>query len=137
MILYTQQDFVAETKHLTNNRGVDVVYDSVGKTTFLPGLDIIRPRGMMVLYGNSSGAPPALDPLLLMQKGSLFLTRPTLAYYCATREELLQRAGDVFRWIEEGKLEVRIAKVYPLAEAAEAHRDLESRKIAGKLLLIP
>lgn len=137
MILYTKQDFVAEAKRLTENRGVDVVYDSVGKTTFLPGLDLLRPRGMMVLYGNASGAPPALDPLLLSQKGSLFLTRPTLAHYCSTRADLLQRAGDVLRWVNEGKLEIRIAKVYPLAEAAQAHRDLESRGVAGKLLLIP
>lgn len=137
MILYTKQDFVAETKRLTDGRGVNVVYDSVGKSTFLPGLDALRPRGMMVLYGNASGAPPLLDPLLLMQKGSLFLTRPTLAAYCSTREDLLERAGDVLKWIDEGKLEIRIDRTYPLEQAPQAHRDLESRATAGKLLLIP
>lgn len=136
VIFYTRQDFVAETKRLTDNRGVDVIYDSVGQTTFIKGLDAIRPRGMMVLFGQSSGAAPAIDPLLLNQKGSLFLTRPTLASYCATREELEQRSGDVLGMIQAGKLDVRIDREYPLAEAAQAHRDLEGRGTAGKLLLI-
>ncbi len=137
VIFYTRQDFVTEVKRLTENRGVDVIYDSVGKSTFPKGLDAIRPRGMMVLFGQSSGAVAPFDPLLLNQKGSLFLTRPTLAHYCATREDLLWRAGDVLKWIDSGKLQVRIDGTYPLAEAAQAHRDLEGRGTAGKLLLIP
>jgi NADPH2:quinone reductase len=137
VIFYTRQDFVTEVKRLTDNRGVDVIYDSVGQSTFPKGLDALRPRGMMALFGQSSGAAPPIDPLLLNQKGSLFLTRPTLAHYCATREELLWRAGDVLKWIDAGKLDVRIDRTYPLAEAAQAHRDLESRRTAGKLLLIP
>ena len=137
VIFYTRQDFVAEVKRLTENRGVDVIYDSVGQSTFPKGLDCIRPRGMMVLFGQSSGAAPAVDPLILNQKGSLFLTRPTLAHYCATREELLWRAGDVLKWIDAGKLDIRIDHTYPLSDAAQAHRDLEGRGTAGKLLLIP
>ena len=135
VIFYTRQDFVAETKRLTEGRGVDVIYDSVGQTTFPKGLDALRPRGMMVLFGQSSGAAPAIDPLLLNQKGSLFLTRPTLATYCATREELEWRAGDVLQMVQAGKLDVRIDREYPLANAAQAHRDLEGRGTAGKLLL--
>ena len=135
VIFYTRQDFVAETKRLTEGRGVDVIYDSVGQTTFPKGLDALRPRGMMVLFGQSSGAAPAIDPLLLNQKGSLFLTRPTLATYCATREELEWRAGDVLQMVQAGKLDVRIDREYPLAQAAQAHRDLEGRGTAGKLLL--
>ena len=137
VIFYTRQDFVAEVKRLTNGRGVDVIYDSVGQTTFPKGLDGLRPRGMMVLFGQSSGAVAPVDPLLLNQKGSLFLTRPTLAHYCANREDLLWRAGDVLQWIASGKLEVRIDRTYPLAEAPQAHRDLEGRHTAGKILLIP
>jgi NADPH2:quinone reductase len=135
VIVYTRQDFVAEVKKLTGGKGVDVVYDSVGASTFLKGLDLIRPRGMMVLFGQSSGAVAPFDPSLLNQKGSLFLTRPSLAHHCLTREELLWRSGDVLGWIDSGKLELRIEKVYGLGDAPQAHRDLESRKTAGKLLL--
>jgi NADPH2:quinone reductase len=137
VIVYTRQDFVAEVKALTGGKGLDVVYDSVGQSTFLKGLDIIRPRGMMVLFGQSSGAVSPFDPSLLNQKGSLFLTRPSLAHHCATRDELLWRAGDVLGWIASGKLELRIDKTYALGDAPQAHRDLEGRKTAGKLLLLP
>jgi len=137
VILYTQSDFEAETKKLTGGKGVDVVYDSVGKTTFEKGLNVLRPRGMMVLFGGSSGAVAPFDPLVLTQKGSLFLTRPSLGNYIATSEELQQRAAAVFGMIREGKLKLRIEHVYPLAEAAQAHRELEGRKTTGKLLLIP
>jgi NADPH2:quinone reductase len=136
-ILYTQQDFEAEVKRLTGGRGVDVVYDSVGQTTFAKSLDSLRPRGMLALFGQSSGPVPPFDPNILNGKGSLFLTRPCLAHYLLSREELLWRAGDVLQWIEAGKLRLRIERTYPLAEAAAAHRDLESRRTAGKLLLIP
>jgi NADPH2:quinone reductase len=135
VIVYTRQDFVAEVKKVTGGKGVDVVYDSVGVSTFLKGLDLLRPRGMMVLFGQSSGAVPPFDPALLNQKGSLFLQRPSLAHHCLTREELLWRSGDVLGWIDSGRLELRIEKVYGLGEAPQAHRDLESRKTAGKLLL--
>jgi NADPH:quinone reductase len=137
IILYTQNDFEAETKRLTNGKGVDVVYDSVGKTTFEKGLNILRPRGMMVLFGGSSGAVPPFDPITLTQKGSLFLTRPSLGHYIATREELMARSGAVFGMIAAGKLKLRIEHTYPLAEAQRAHRELEGRKTTGKLLLIP
>jgi NADPH2:quinone reductase len=137
VILYTQADFEAETKRLTGGKGVDVVYDSVGKTTFDKGLNILRPRGMMVLFGGSSGAVPPFDLIALSQKGSLYLTRPTLAHYTATREELVARSGAVFGMIAAGKLKLRIEHTYPLAEAQRAHRDLEGRKTTGKLLLIP
>jgi len=137
VILYTQADFEVETKRLTGGKGVDVVYDSVGKTTFEKGLNIIRPRGMMVLFGGSSGAVPAFDPLVLTQKGSLFLTRPSLMNYTATREELVARADAVFGMIAAGKLKLRIEHMYPLAEAQRAHRELEGRKTTGKLLLMP
>jgi len=136
-IIYTKQDFLAEVKRLTDGRGVDVVYDSVGASTFLKGLDCLRPRGMMVLFGQSSGPVAPFDPTILSGKGSLFLTRPGLANYCQTREELLWRAGDVLRWVGSGKLKLRIHKTYRLAEAEQAHRDLEGRKTAGKLLLLP
>jgi NADPH2:quinone reductase len=135
VIVYTRQDFVAEVKRFTDGKGVDVVYDSVGVSTFLKGLDLIRPRGMMVLFGQSSGAVPPFDPSLLNQKGSLFLTRPSLGGYCLTREELMWRSGDVLGWIASGQLKLRIDKVYELGDAPQAHRDLESRKTAGKLLL--
>jgi NADPH2:quinone reductase len=135
VIVYTREDFVARVKELTGGKGVDVVYDSVGQSTFLKGLDIIRPRGMMVLFGQSSGAVPPFDPAILNQKGSLFLTRPSLAHHCLTREELQWRSGDVLGWIAAGKLQLRIEKTYPLGEAPQAHRDLEGRKTAGKLLL--
>jgi NADPH2:quinone reductase len=137
VIVYTNDDFVAAVKEFTNGKGVDVVYDSVGQSTFLKGLDLIRPRGMMVLFGQSSGAVAPFDPGILNAKGSLFLTRPSLAHHCLTREELLWRANDVLGWISSGKLHLRIEKAYPLAEAGQAHRDLEGRGTAGKLLLIP
>jgi NADPH:quinone reductase len=137
IILYTQADFEAETKRLTGGKGVDVVYDSVGKTTFEKGLNILRPRGMMVLFGGSSGAVPPFDPIVLTQKGSLFLTRPSLGNYIATREELMARSGAVLGMIAAGKLKLRIEHTYPVADAQRAHRDLEGRKTTGKLLLIP
>ena len=137
IILYTRQDFEAEAKRLTEGRGVDVVYDSVGEPTFMQGLNCLRPRGMMVLFGQSGGKVPPIDPTILNTKGSLFLTRPSLAHYCATREELLWRAGDILQWIASGKLKLVIDRTYPLAQAAQAHRDLESRATAGKVLLIP
>ena len=134
-ILYTQQDFEAEARRLTGGRGVDVVYDSVGKTTFDKSLGSLRIRGTMALFGQSSGAVPPFDPGILNAKGSLFLTRPSLAHHVQTREELLWRAGDVLNWIDSGKLKLRIDRTYPLAEAAEAHRALEGRHTTGKLLL--
>jgi NADPH2:quinone reductase len=134
-ILYTQQDFEAEVKRLTGGRGVDVVYDSVGKTTFEKSLNSLRPRGLMALFGQSSGPVSPFDPNILNGKGSLFLTRPSLGFHVATREELQWRAGDVLSWIDSGKLKVRIDHAYPLEEAAAAHRDLESRKTSGKLVL--
>jgi NADPH2:quinone reductase len=136
-ILYTRQDFEAEAKRLTEGRGVDVVYDSVGQSTFMKGLNCIRPRGLMALFGQSSGPVAPFDPSILNAKGSLFLTRPSLAHHCQTRDELLWRAGDVLNWIASGSLHLRIQSTYKLAEAAKAHRDLESRKTAGKLLLMP
>ncbi len=137
VILYTQADFETETKRLTGGKGVDVVYDSVGKTTFEKGLNVLRPRGMMVLFGGSSGAVPPFDLIALAQKGSLYVTRPTLVNYTATREELVVRSGAVFGMIAAGKLKLRIEHTYPLADAPRAHRDLEGRKTTGKLLLIP
>ncbi|MDX2152408.1 MAG: quinone oxidoreductase [Bryobacteraceae bacterium] len=136
-ILYTEQDFVAEARRITGGRGVDVVYDSVGASTFEKSLDCLRPRGMLVSFGNASGAVPPMQPLLLSQKGSLYLTRPNLAHYMQTREELDARAADVFGWIASGQLRVHVQRTYPLAEAAQAHRDLEARKTTGKLVLIP
>jgi NADPH2:quinone reductase len=137
VILYTQSDFEAETKRLTGGKGVDVVYDSVGKTTFEKGLNVLRPRGMMVLFGGSSGAVPPYDLMGLSHKGSLHVTRPTLGHYIETREELMARSGAVFGMIAAGKLKLRIEHTYPLAEAQRAHGDLEGRKTTGKLLLIP
>lgn len=137
VILYTTQDFEAETKRITNGKGVDVVYDSVGKTTFDKSLNCLRVRGYMVLCGQASGAVPPLDPQVLNAKGSLFLTRPTLMAYIATREELLWRANDLFRWMREGKLNVRVDKTFPLSQAAQAQEYLTSRQSKGKLLLIP
>jgi NADPH2:quinone reductase len=136
IILYTQADFETETKRLTGAKGMDVVYDSVGKTTFEKGLNLLRPRGMMVLYGGSSGAVPPFDPIILTQKGSLFLTRPSLGNYIATREELVSRSAAVFGMMAAGKLKLRIEHLYPLAEAQQAHRDLEARRTTGKLLLL-
>jgi len=137
IIFYTREDFELETKRLTDGRGVDVVYDSVGKTTFEKGLNVLRPRGMMVLFGGSSGAVAPLDPLALTQKGSLFLTRPSLNHYILTPADLQTRAGAVLGMIAAGKLNLRIEHVYPLSEAQQAHRDLEGRKTTGKILLIP
>ena len=137
VILYTEQDFETEVKRLTNGLGLQVVYDSVGKTTFDMGLNCLTRRGMMVLYGQSSGPIGSFDPQVLMQKGSLFLTRPTIAHYIATRAELVTRAGEVLSWLKSGRLKVRIEHEFSLAEAAEAHRALEARKTTGKLLLIP
>lgn len=134
---YTLQDFEVETKRLTGGRGVDVVYDGVGKDTFDRDLNVLRPRGWLVLFGASSGAVPPFDPIRLSQKGSLFLTRPTLAHYIGTRAELEQRAGEVLTAIARGDLRLRIEHEYPLAEAPRAHRDLEGRRTTGKLLLIP
>jgi NADPH2:quinone reductase len=137
VIIYTTQDFQEEVKHATEGKGVQVVYDSVGKTTFIKSLDSLAPRGLLALFGQSSGPVPPFDAALLAQKGSLFLTRPSLAHYTATREELLWRAGEVFKWIAAGQLKLRIGKRFPLAEAAEAHRQLEGRATTGKVLLIP
>ncbi len=137
VIRYTEQDFEAETKRLTGGRGVDVVYDSVGATTFDKSLNVLRPRGMMALFGQSSGAVPPFDPSILNVKGSLFLQRPSLAHHCLTRDELLWRANDVLGWVASGKLKLRVEGSYPLAQAAQAQIDLAGRKTAGKLLLIP
>lgn len=134
---YRTQDFEAEIKRLTNGRGVDVVYDSVGKDTFDKSLNCLRPRGLLALFGFSSGPVAPFDPALLGAKGSLFLTRPGLNQYIATREELLARANDLFAWLAAGTLKVNVDRVLPLAEAAEAHRALESRRTTGKLLLVP
>ncbi len=136
-IVYTQADFETETMRFTAGRGVHVVYDGVGKDTFDKGLNVLRPRGYMVLFGGSSGAVPPFDLIKLSHKGSLYITRPTVAHYIATREELEQRSDDVMRMIAAGDLKLRIHKTYPLAEAQQAHRDLESRKTMGKLLLVP
>jgi NADPH2:quinone reductase len=135
VIVYTKQDFVGEVKRITDGKGVNVVYDSVGKTTFLPGLDVLRPRGLMALFGQSSGAVAPIDPQLLNQKGSLFLTRPTLAHYTGTRDELLSRAKELFQWIGRGELSVRIGAEYALADAGDAHRALEGRRTTGKVVL--
>jgi len=137
IILYTQQDFETETKRITGGQGVDVVYDSVGKTTFEKGLNVLRPRGSMVLFGGSSGAVPPFDLIQLSQKGSLYVTRPKLGDYIASRAELEMRSGAVFEMIRTGKLKLRVEHTYPLAEAAQAHRDLEGRKTTGKILLLP
>jgi len=137
VILYTESDFETETKRITGGSGVQVVYDSVGRDTFLKGLNVLAPRGMMALFGQSSGTVAPLDPSVLAQKGSLFLTRPSLAQYSLTREELLWRAGDVLDWVGSGKLRLRIERTFPLAEASEAHRELEGRRTTGKVLLIP
>jgi NADPH:quinone reductase len=137
VILYTQMDFETEVKRLTNNAGVDVVYDSVGKDTFDKSLNCLRHRGYMVLFGASSGAAPPIDPQVLNAKGSIYLTRPYLGHYMADRAEILDRANDVFNWMAAGELKVRIDKTFSLSEVAEAHRYLESRQSKGKILLIP
>jgi len=136
IVLYTKEDFQAAARRITDGVGVSAVYDSVGKTTFLKSLDSLRPRGYMVLFGGSSGPAPSIDPMILNPKGSLFLTRPTLGNYVATREELLRRATDVFGWAAKGELKVRAEHDYALADAAKAHADLEARKTTGKILLI-
>jgi NADPH:quinone reductase len=136
-IVYTEADFETETRRLTDGAGVHVVYDGVGKATFDGDLNVLRPRGYLVLFGGSSGAVPPFDLIKLSQKGSLFITRPTLAHYTVTREELEWRANDVLQAIARGELKLRVHKVYPLAEAEQAHRDLEGRKTTGKLLLKP
>jgi len=137
VILYTHQDFEVEVKRITGGKGLEVVYDGVGKDTFGKGLNVLRPRGMMVLFGAASGAVPPFDPLLLTQKGSLFLTRPSLPDYIASREELRLRSQAVFEMIAAGKLKLRVERTYKLSEAQQAHRDLEGRKTTGKLLLLP
>ena len=136
VILYTEQDFVAEVKRLTDGQGVQVAYDSVGRTTFDGSLDCLAPRGLMTLFGQSSGPVPPFDPQILNRKGSLFLTRPTIAHYIASREELSKRATELLGWVADGWLTVHIDRVLPLAEAAAAHRALESRKTMGKVLLV-
>jgi NADPH2:quinone reductase len=137
VILYRQEDFLAAVKRLTSGRGVDVVYDGVGKETALKSLDCLALRGMMVFFGNASGPVGPLDPLLLSQKGSLFMTRPTLFHYVADRASLEARAADVLGQVAAKRLEVRIDRAFPLAEAAAAHQALESRQTTGKLLLVP
>lgn len=137
VILYSQQDFEQETRRLTGGQGVEVVYDSVGQATFLKGLNCLKPRGMMALYGQASGPVEPLNPQLLNQKGSLFLTRPTLGHYLLSHEELLGRAGDLFGWMVAGELQVRVDKTFPLEQAAEAHRYMEARRTKGKVLLTP
>src|SRR5688500_555053 len=137
VIIYSEQDFETETKRLTGGEGVHVVYDGVGASTFAKDLNVLRPRGYLVLFGGASGAVPPFDLIKLSQKGSLYVTRPTLNHYTATRDELEWRANDVMKMIVDGDLRLRIHHVYPLTEAAQAHRDLEGRKTTGKLLLKP
>ena len=137
VILYREHAFAEETRRLTGGAGVDVVYDSVGASTFAKSIDCLKPRGMMVAFGNASGPIPPIEPLTLSQKGSLFLTRPSLQHYLLTPQELEWRASDVLGWIQEKKLSLRIGHIYKLSEAAEAHRDLEGRKTVGKLILTP
>jgi len=130
-IIYTQEDFAARVKEITGGRGVDVVYDSVGQTTFMKSLDCLRPMGMLVLFGQSSGPVPPFDLSLLAQKGSLFITRPSLMNYTARREDLLAHAQDLFEVVRSGAVRIEVARTYPLKEAARAHRDLEARKTTG------
>jgi NADPH2:quinone reductase len=137
VILYSRDDFEAEVKRLTGGKGLQVVYDAVGRDTFDKGLNCLAPRGYMVLYGAASGPVAPLDPQVLNAKGSLFLTRPSLFHYIATREDLVRRAGEVLGWIQKGELKLRIGATFPLAEAAQAHRDLEGRRTTGKVLLLP
>ena len=137
VILYTEQDFESETRRLTGGTGVDVVYDSVGQTTFAKSLGCLAPRGMLVLFGQSSGPVAPIDPQVLNQKGSLFLTRPTLGHYAAGRSELVERASAVLGWVADGSLKVSIGREFPLAAAAEAHAELEARRTTGKVLLLP
>ncbi|MGA2990489.1 MAG: quinone oxidoreductase [Candidatus Korobacteraceae bacterium] len=137
VIIYTKTDFEAETKRIMNNKGVDVIYDSVGKATFEKGLNLLRPRGYMVNFGAASGPPAPLDLSVLTAKGSLFVTRPSLQHYAATRQETEERSAAIFGMIKSGKLKLRIERRYPLDQAIQAHRDIQSRKTTGKLLLIP
>lgn len=137
VVLYKDEDFIETAKQVTSGRGVDVVYDSVGAATFNKSLDCLRPRGMMATFGNASGPVPPLSPLVLTEKGSLFLTRPSLAAYISDPDELKWRSSDVFSWIQSGQLKLNIYRTYALSDVAEAHRDLESRKTSGKLLLKP
>ena len=137
VIRYTQEDFKDAVGRLTDGKGVRVVYDSVGRDTFEKSLDCLAPRGLLALFGQSSGAVPPFDPQVLAAKGSLFFTRPTLAHYIATREELLARANEVFAWIADGSLKIRIGATFPLAEAARAHTDIQARRTTGKVLLVP
>ena len=136
IVLYTKEDFQEAARRITGGEGVSVVYDSVGKTTFMQSLDSLRPRGYMVLFGGSSGPAPTIDPMILNPKGSLFLTRPTLGNYVSSREELMRRASDVFEWVSKGELTVRAEHDYPLASAAQAQADVEARKTTGKVLLV-
>ena len=136
-IVYTEADFESETQRLTEGKGVEVIYDGVGKATFDKDLNVLKPRGYLVLFGGASGAVPPFDLIKLSQKGSLYITRPTLGHYTATREELEWRANDVLQWVRNGELKLRLHNKYPLREAVQAHRDLEGRKTTGKLLLIP
>ena len=135
VIVYTRESFAEEVRRITEGRGVDVIYDSVGRSTFLPGLDLLRPRGMMVLFGQSSGPVDPIDPQILARKGSLYLTRPTLAWYTATPAELRSRADDLFAWVAAGQLSARIGAEFPLERAVDAHRALEGRRTTGKVLL--
>jgi NADPH2:quinone reductase len=134
-ILYTQEDFVGRVKELTGGQGVNVVYDSVGVATYQGGFEVLKPLGMLVLFGQSSGRVPPIDPSVLVEKGSLFLTRPSLAHYAGDRQSLIERSGKVFDWIREGWLHLRIGHRYPLGDTAQAFRDLESRKTTGKILI--
>lgn len=137
VILYTEQDFEAEVKRLTDGQGLDVVYDSVAKATWEKSIECLKPRGYMVFFGNASGPVPPIDPLLLSQKGSIFMTRPTLNSYTLTEKEYMGRTNDIMNWIGDGKLNVRVGEEHPLADAAEAHRRLEGRKTTGKVLIMP
>jgi NADPH2:quinone reductase len=137
MLFYETGDFEAEVKRITEGAGVEVVYDSVGRTTFDKSLNCLRRRGMVVLFGQSSGPVSPLDLNILNAKGSAYVTRPSLAHYTATRDELEWRSGDVLKWVHDGKLKLRIDRTFPLREAAEAHRALEGRKTSGKVLLLP
>jgi len=137
VIIYSKQEFVAEVARITDGKLVQVVYDSVGATTYLKSLECLAPRGMLALFGQSSGLVPPFDPLLLMRRGSLFLTRPTLVHYAATRDELVWRASDVLGWVRDGSLSLRVDREVPLVHAAEAHRALEGRRTTGKVLLVP
>jgi NADPH2:quinone reductase len=137
VILYSQVDFEPEVLRLSGGKGVEVVYDGVGKTTFLKGLNLLKPRGYMVLYGQASGPVDPINPQILNQKGSLFLTRPTMGHYLLTREELDGRAGDLFNWMQAGQLSVRIDRSFPLSQARAAHDYMENRETRGKVLLVP